>query len=133
MRATPLHLVSLVLATVLPGCVFASAQQASPAAQSLPTAQSSPAAQSSPRCPGPTAKHSAERCRRAKSGAPVTGLGQQDFTLLDNNAPHPIASFKPMSAAQEPVNVIVLVDAVNVDFDRVAYARAAGAKVPEGK
>jgi VWFA-related protein len=63
----------------------------------------------------------------AKSGKPVSGLGQQDFTLLDNNHPQRILSFaavegvNPNSAQQ--LNVIVLVDEVNTEFSRVAYAR----------
>ena len=30
----------------------------------------------------------------SKSGAPVSDLTQQDFTVLDNKAPQPITSFK---------------------------------------
>lgn len=33
-----------------------------------------------------------------KSGPPVTGLQQQDFTILDNKAPRPIISFRAVSA-----------------------------------
>ena len=48
-----------------------------------------------------------------KSGQPVTTLGQQDFTILDNKSPRPITSFKVVTAAQEPVSVILFIDAVN--------------------
>jgi VWFA-related protein len=59
----------------------------------------------------------------AKSGPPVAGLGQQDFTLIDNKSIRPITSFKAVSARQEPVQVILLIDAVNTRFDTVAYER----------
>lgn len=58
-----------------------------------------------------------------KSGPPVAGLRQQDFTLLDNNSIQPIRSFKAVSKGQEPVQVILLIDAVNTRFDTVAYER----------
>jgi hypothetical protein len=57
------------------------------------------------------------------SGEPATGLREQDFSLLDNKAPQAIASFKAVSSTQEPVKVILLIDAVNTDFDRVVYER----------
>jgi VWFA-related protein len=59
----------------------------------------------------------------AKSGQPVPNLGQQDFTVLDNKTPRPIKSFKVMSPAEEPVKVILFVDAVNVPFSMLAYVR----------
>jgi VWFA-related protein len=59
----------------------------------------------------------------AKSGAPVAGLQQQDFTLLDNKTTQPITSFKAVSSGQEPVEVILLLDAVNTRFDTVSYER----------
>lgn len=59
-----------------------------------------------------------------KVGPPITGLQQDDFRLLlDNNSPQPITSFKAANSAQEPVKVILLIDAVNTNFDRVAYVR----------
>jgi VWFA-related protein len=58
-----------------------------------------------------------------KSGPPVSGLRQQDFTLLDNNSVQPIRSFRAVSKGQEPVEVILLIDAVNTRFDTVAYER----------
>lgn len=58
-----------------------------------------------------------------KSGPTITGLQQQDFTLLDNKSARPITSFKAVSAGQEPVKVILLIDAVNTGFDRVAFDR----------
>jgi VWFA-related protein len=59
----------------------------------------------------------------AKSGQPVTGLAQHDFTILDNKTPRPITSFKVVSSASEPIHVILLVDAVNMPFQALSYAR----------
>lgn len=56
-----------------------------------------------------------------KSGAPVTGLTQQDFTLTDNNASTPITSFRAATATSDPVRVILVIDAVNTRFTEVAY------------
>ena len=59
----------------------------------------------------------------AKSGQPVAGLMQQDFTVLDNKTPRPITSFRVVNAASEPVHVILLVDAVNMPYQALAYTR----------
>ncbi len=58
-----------------------------------------------------------------KSGQAMSGLQKSDFTLLDNGSPASIASFREVSHTQEPVKVIVVIDAVNINFDRVSYAR----------
>jgi VWFA-related protein len=58
-----------------------------------------------------------------KSGQPVTNLHQQDFTVLDNKTPRPITSFRVMSAAEEPVHVILFLDAVNTPYQMLAYMR----------
>ncbi|HUV68802.1 MAG TPA: VWA domain-containing protein [Terracidiphilus sp.] len=58
-----------------------------------------------------------------KSGQPVTGLAKHDFTILDNKTPRPITSFKVVSAANISIHVILLVDAVNMPFQALAYAR----------
>ena len=58
-----------------------------------------------------------------KSGAPVAGLKKEDFTLLDNKSARLITSFREVSAKQEPVKVILLIDAVNTDFSKVSYVR----------
>jgi VWFA-related protein len=58
-----------------------------------------------------------------KSGPETTGLLSKDFTVLDNHAAQPVLSFKDVASNQEPVKVILLIDAVNTDFSRVAYAR----------
>ena len=60
-----------------------------------------------------------------KSGKPIPGLQQQDFTLLDNKRPQKLQSFKAVggSATEPPVEVILVVDEVNTAFIRVAYER----------
>jgi VWFA-related protein len=62
-----------------------------------------------------------------KAGDPVSGLGLQNFTLLDNNHPNKILSFRPggggAQKADLPVEVILLLDAVNLRHDRVEYER----------
>jgi VWFA-related protein len=59
-----------------------------------------------------------------KPGEPVPGLQQQDFTLLDNASAQPVTSFKAIGPGQEPVEVILLMDAVNTRFDTVAYEQS---------
>ena len=58
-----------------------------------------------------------------KSGEPVSGLQQQDFTVLDNKAAVAISSFRAVEGAQAQVEVVVVVDAVNTDFQRLAFER----------
>jgi hypothetical protein len=61
-----------------------------------------------------------------KSGKPVPDLEQKDFTIIDNKQPQPILSFEAVSGAHakaEPVEVIIIIDAVNLPYTRVAYAR----------
>jgi len=66
-----------------------------------------------------------------KSGKPVPGLQQQDFTLLDDKQPQKILSFQASvlptdganAAPDTPVQAILLVDAVNASFHSVSYER----------
>ena len=62
-----------------------------------------------------------------KAGKPVSGLTAADFTLLDNNQPSRILSFRayngPAQPPEQPVEVIVLFDTVNIGFDAVSYSR----------
>jgi VWFA-related protein len=62
-----------------------------------------------------------------KSGKPVTGLKQQDFTLLDNKQAQKIMSFQAVEGgagtADPPMEVILLVDTVNTEFTNVAIER----------
>jgi len=59
------------------------------------------------------------------SGNPVTGLKQEDFTLLDNQQPRQIASFKAVtgSTAFAPPRVLLMLDSVNNSPSTMAYTR----------
>lgn len=58
-----------------------------------------------------------------KSGPPVSDLQQQDFTILDNKIPQTITSFKAVDGSQAPIEVLVVIDAVNADYHTVAFDR----------
>jgi VWFA-related protein len=67
-----------------------------------------------------------------KSGAPIPGLQQQDFTLLDDKQPQKIQSFlafdENTAAATPPQQVILVVDAVNTSYTNMGMARLQLAK-----
>jgi VWFA-related protein len=54
---------------------------------------------------------------------PVSGLQRQDFTLLDNQNPQAIVSFRAsdVQEADTPVEAIVVVDALNTPYQGAAY------------
>jgi VWFA-related protein len=61
-----------------------------------------------------------------KSGKPVAGLRQQDFTLLDDKLPRAITNFRAVNGTaepDEPMQAILLVDAVNASFLSVSHQR----------
>ncbi len=58
-----------------------------------------------------------------KSGKPIPGLNQQDFTLLDNKQPQTIGSFDAVTGSAAPVEVVLVVDEVNTAFTNVSYER----------
>lgn len=58
-----------------------------------------------------------------KSGAPVTNLQKQDFTVLDNGAPQPIATFAAVGSHPAPLEVVLLIDAVNAPYQNIAFER----------
>jgi VWFA-related protein len=55
-----------------------------------------------------------------KSGPRVSGLQQQDFTISDNNVLRTITSFAAVAGRQAPIEVVLLLDAVNTDSQNVA-------------
>jgi VWFA-related protein len=59
-----------------------------------------------------------------KSGPPVSGLEQKDFTILDNKDTPPITSFRAFSGPNAPVEVILFIDAVNSGYTTIAYERS---------
>lgn len=63
-----------------------------------------------------------------KSGAAVRGLQKRDFTLLDDKEPKDILSFHAVDSgtdpsADPPVEMILVVDAVNTSFQAVGVER----------
>ena len=62
-----------------------------------------------------------------KSGAPVRGLQQQDFAVLDDKRPQNIVSFHAVDnggdSTTDPVQIVLVVDAVNTGYNSIAYAR----------
>ena len=58
-----------------------------------------------------------------KSGPPVSGLAQQDFTIFDNKSPRAIISFQAIDGRQAPIEVVLLIDAVNIGAQNVALQR----------
>jgi VWFA-related protein len=59
----------------------------------------------------------------SRAGAPVAGLAEQDFTVLDNKVPQKITSFQALGGNAAPVQVILVVDAVNTSYHNVGYER----------
>lgn len=95
--------------------------------------QQNPTPQLQPRTAPPPAPTSSDREIRLdvqvtdKSGAPVRGLQQQDFTVLDDKRPQNILSFHPANngtaSDADPVEIVLVVDAVNTSFNAITYAR----------
>jgi VWFA-related protein len=67
-----------------------------------------------------------------KSGVPVQGLTQADFSVMDNGSLRPITGFRELSSAKEPVHVFLIFDAVNARFSTVAYERSGVEKFLSG-
>jgi len=58
-----------------------------------------------------------------KSGAPVSGLQKQDFTVLDNGQPQQLTGFQAVTGDNSDAEIVLVLDAVNTSFTRVAFAR----------
>jgi VWFA-related protein len=58
-----------------------------------------------------------------RSGAPVAGLHQEDFAVLDNKASQKVTSFAELGGEKAPVEVLLVIDAVNASFSTVALER----------
>lgn len=58
-----------------------------------------------------------------KAGRAITGLQQQEFTLLDNKTPQKILSFQAMEGRDAPAEVVVVIDEVNASFRAVSNER----------
>jgi VWFA-related protein len=59
----------------------------------------------------------------SKPGVVVTGLSRQDFTILDDKRPAEITSFEAFDNSKQPVEAILLIDAVNVGYSETTYER----------
>jgi hypothetical protein len=59
------------------------------------------------------------------TGNAVRGLSQNDFVLLDKGDPKPLTSFQEIDGrtVQPPVEVILLLDAMNATFEDVGIMR----------
>jgi VWFA-related protein len=77
--------------------------------------------QSSPPAEAGTGKIHLDVVVTPKSGPPVSGLQQQDFTVLDNKVPQTIDSFQAVRGREAPVEVIIVIDDVNTGIEHVAY------------
>jgi len=60
----------------------------------------------------------------SKSGPPVSGLQQQDFTVLDSKVPQTITSFRAVHERDAPIEVVFVVDDVNTGLANIAYERS---------
>ncbi|WP_446742737.1 VWA domain-containing protein [Silvibacterium acidisoli] len=57
------------------------------------------------------------------NGLPIEGLTEQDFGIFDNGKPQPVSSFTPDKNDLEQTRVILLIDAANTDYSRLAFTR----------
>ena len=58
-----------------------------------------------------------------KSGPPVSGLRQEDFTILDNKVPQTFLTFQALRGREAPIEVVLVVDDVNTGLANIAYER----------
>jgi VWFA-related protein len=104
--------------------LLAFAQQGAPAAPSGQTSAAGPSATAAS-----TSDHriSLDVVVTDKAGSAVSGLAEQDFTLLDDKQPRKITSFHATdgtSRAEDPaLQVIFVIDAVNSGIQSVTYGR----------
>jgi VWFA-related protein len=104
-------------------------QEPAPAQGASSTQQTSPAQPQTPPQTNPSPSAADHRIWldvvvTDKSGNPISGLQQQDFTILDSKQPDPILSFSATddgSKAPDPVQVSFLVDAVNTGTQSVGF------------
>jgi VWFA-related protein len=61
-----------------------------------------------------------------RTGKPISGLQEQDFTLLDHKLPQKLLSFEAVDPTTPGAltEVILLVDAINTSFTSVSYERS---------
>lgn len=87
-------------------------------------AAATPAQEASPAAPPSTDTINLEVVVTPKSGPPVSGLQQQDFTVLDNKVSQTISSFRAIREREAPIEVVLVVDDVNTGVANIAYERS---------
>ncbi len=114
---------SMLFALALfPGLPHASAQANSP--RSVPVPAQPPAAE--PSASSDSRLITINVSVADSKDAPVAGLTRNDFSLFDNKKPARILAFKTLGSAQtpdRPSEMIIVIDAINLEFQYVAYTR----------
>ncbi len=82
-----------------------------------------PSLHPAPSTPRPSESIKIDVVVESKSGQPLTTLQQQDFTVFDDRTQRPITSFKVETPKEEPVSVILYLDAVNAPYELLAQIR----------
>lgn len=59
-----------------------------------------------------------------KSGPPLSGLEQADFTVLVNKTLQTITGFQAVRGREAPIEVIMVIDDVNTGIEHIAYERS---------
>jgi VWFA-related protein len=59
----------------------------------------------------------------APKGRPTPELSEKNFTVLDNHSERQITSFAAVQGKDAPVEVVIVIDAVNTPFTYLAYQR----------
>ena len=120
-----ISLPTLVLSCSLFASVYTASAQQTTAAPSSPS-QESPAPNAVPATAPEKNSHIVLNVVASdKSGAAISGLQEQDFTLFDNKLTQKIVAFRAVTASTPapPTEVILLIDAVNARFTTVSYER----------
>ena len=78
-----------------------------------------------PADPGPQGSIRLNVVVTPSSGSPaLPDLQQSAFTLLDNGQPQPLTSFRAVTGKQDPVKILFVIDAININYTRLSYERA---------
>ncbi len=108
----------LLLASLLSAPLISQQIPSSPRPVTLPTGQNPVPAQSS------SQPVIIDAVATDKAGTPIPALTAADFTLLDNKVQRSLTDFHPRLGKDSPVEVILLIDAVNTRYQNVAYERS---------
>jgi VWFA-related protein len=115
-KSIPLHTL-IVLCMMIPMAIAAAR------AQTPASAASSPPASATPADPN---RISIDIRVTDKLGHHISGLKAEDFTLLDNKQPRKFFDFREVdtrNSAADPLQVIIVIDTINTDFQVVARER----------